>query len=55
MVTGYEVDMYRDISRIRNALERIAECMEANERRARETEEREKEVIEELRRKAAEG
>lgn len=35
MVTGYEVEMYHNISRIARALDRIANCMEAAELRAR--------------------
>jgi hypothetical protein len=35
MVTGYEVQMYADIRRIADALNRIANCAEAAELRAR--------------------
>lgn len=35
--TGYEVEMYTNIGNIARALHRIANCMEAAEKRARET------------------
>jgi len=35
MVTGYEVQMYNDINAISRSLNRIANCMEAAEKRAR--------------------
>jgi xanthine dehydrogenase molybdopterin-binding subunit B len=35
MTTGYEVRMYADIDAIAQALNRIANCLEANEKRAR--------------------
>lgn len=35
MVTGYEVEMYHNISKIARSLERIANCLEAAELRAR--------------------
>lgn len=36
MATGYEVKMYQDLSNIAQSLNRIANCMEAGEKRARE-------------------
>jgi hypothetical protein len=36
VTTGYEVQMYNDISVIAQSLRRIANCMEAGEKRARE-------------------
>jgi hypothetical protein len=38
MATGYEVQMYNDIKSIAQSLNRIANCMEAAEKRARERE-----------------
>jgi len=38
MPTGYEVQMYNDIKQIAMALNRIANVMEATEKRARENE-----------------
>jgi hypothetical protein len=35
MATGYEVKMYQDLSNIASSLNRIANCMEAGEKRAR--------------------
>lgn len=35
MVTGYEVQMYQDINSIARHLNRIANCMEAEEKRQR--------------------
>jgi hypothetical protein len=35
MTTGYEVEMYRNIGSIAQSLNRIANCMEAAEKRAR--------------------
>jgi hypothetical protein len=40
MVTGYEVEMYNNIGLIARNLNRIANCLEANEKREREREER---------------
>lgn len=40
MPTGYEVHMYHHIEQIAQHLGRIANCMEAAEKRAREAEER---------------
>ena len=39
MTTGYEVKMYHDIGAIAQALNRIANCLEAAEQRARRREE----------------
>jgi len=36
MTTGYDVHMYNDISQIAQHLNRIANCLEAQEKRARE-------------------
>lgn len=38
MTTGYEVQMYNDIRQIAQALNRIANCLEAAEKRARDAE-----------------
>jgi hypothetical protein len=38
MTTGYEVKMYHDIGSIAQSLNRIANCLEAGEKRAREYE-----------------
>jgi hypothetical protein len=37
MPTGYEVDMYRHIGQIASHLNRIANCLEANEKRQRQS------------------
>lgn len=36
MTTGYEIEMYHNISQIAGHLNRIANCLEAAEKRARE-------------------
>jgi hypothetical protein len=36
MSTGYEIEMYHNIAAIAQALNRIANCMEAAEKRARD-------------------
>jgi hypothetical protein len=38
MVTGYEVEMYHHIKQIAQSLDRIANCMEAEEKRKRREE-----------------
>lgn len=55
MPTGYEVQMYTHIGSIARALERIAVCLEAQEKRAREKAERAEQDHQHLLNEAAEA